>query len=183
MSKKRKSSDSHHKVGPKVKRTKTGSAADIKKEQHPVLRLHYENVTTLREYLLTRFPSSSLSRKQRIKAVPPWLGGSRQLEHEREATLPSLATVSIDQQPVTSEAHVDLSNLLDTTIIGFQTVKSRHSGGPSMTNLYQPQNVQQLSQKLQSTLKSTSTQGSNCQYQACMNIYASYKTLTRSPDC
>lgn len=172
MSKKRKSSDVQSSdTGPRIKRKKTTSLSDIKGEQHPVLRLHYENVRTLREYILARFPNSSVSRKQRINAIFPWVDNPSQLINGGKTTPPTLATVSIGQRSAISETHIDFSKLLDTTIIGFQTVRSRRLGGPAISNLYQPQNIQQLSQKLRGISRSTSSQVSDCQHQVWMSLF------------
>ena len=147
-------------IDSNVKRRRTDATlAKINYVNHPVLGLYYENVMSLREYILATFPNSSRSRKQRLKAVPIWT------EERCQNNIAEQIRSDVHDQQGTKDtpsfqspnAQAELSKLLDTTIVTFHDPQSgKHDrpvaakGSPSYA-----QNVLQLSQRLRSTMKST----------------------------
>ena len=119
--------------------------------KHPILLLYYPKVSSLREYLLSRFPKSAKSRRKRIDSVVQW---------------PPNAGSGLSNDCITSAStapgNVDLSKLLDTTIVGYGA--NPQQLGPS---LQQQRDVDMLSQKLHSSAKSDSGNAGITQHEVC----------------
>lgn len=75
---------------------------------HPVLSLHYPRVLTLRNYLLSKLPPSSRSRRRQVALL-----GSTELAVD--------ATVPPDANPEKcSDSRKALADLLDSTLVGIR---------------------------------------------------------------
>jgi hypothetical protein len=77
-----------------VDQSPSATTADV---EHPVLSRLYPHVTSLRQYLLSRLPTSSKSRRRKL--------GQLGLQHGQDAT-------------TAREIDVKLGNLLDSVVVG-----------------------------------------------------------------
>ena len=82
---------------------------------HGLLSLYYPNVSSLRTYILSRFPKSSRSRKQRLRSVTFW---NKARETNGNPCQAELGTAIFPTSSSLLE-NERLAQLLDETIIGY----------------------------------------------------------------
>ena len=127
--------------------------------RYPLLALYYPRVSTLRNFILTSTPKPSRSRKERLNAIPKWSPDDCARRDE----------VSSDFDIVTglSELHDlcnrNLSLLLDTTIVGHGL-----DAPSSIIAGQHRRDVEVLSQKLQSSIQSSSGSDNVTQSEVCL---------------
>ena len=127
-----------------------------------LLSLYYTEVSTLRDYILSCFPKSSKSRKQRIKSIPRWDGDATVIDRSSNANDPGLSSVP------SLGMSTNVSRLLDTTVVG-HGLESR-----SPQTLPQKQDLKYLSQKLVSSLRSSGSNGYVTQHE----VYFPFPIIT-----
>ena len=133
-----------------------GSTQDTTAE-YPIVSLYYPKVSSLRGYLLSRFPRSAKSRRKRIDSIAQWSSSAgRGLSDDR------ITRGSTTENGLREPVKEDLSKLLDTTIVGYgaDTQRVAHS-------LQQQQDVEMLSQKLHSSVKSDNSNAAITQHEVC----------------
>jgi hypothetical protein len=91
---------SSHANGTSHKKAKRAAeTAPTSDHDHPVLRHHYSQVSTLRQYLLSQLPLLSKNRRRRIS----------QLGH----------TAPVQEDASTRDVDIQLGQLLDSTLVGW----------------------------------------------------------------
>lgn len=105
-------------VPSKKAKTRRGSFNDEAPTQHPVLRLYYPKVLTLRQYLLSQLPASSKSRRKKITFLRPLSTTTNQIDAE-----PRILHSTALSKDETAEDREILVKLLDTTLIGVPSQK------------------------------------------------------------
>ena len=117
--------------------------------RYPVLSLYYPHISSLRDYLLSRFPKSSKSRRQRLKSIPLWYSKRRgHLSSDHPATASPSVLYVLSESYLCEEE--ELSKLLDTTVIGYGE-ETRFSSQEFVPR----DDLKSLSQKLRSTVGSS----------------------------
>ena len=121
-----------------------------------LLSLYYPKVSTLRAYILSCFPDSSKSRKQRIKSVPTWQGH----RVANGVSTRETATERLDSRTTLSENN-GISMLLDTTIVGHGL-----ESGALSSALPRKQDLESL----KSSLRSSAGNGNVTQHEVCLSL-------------
>ena len=117
MARKRKrDADQRSPLNP-VKKAKISqnSPNDQPATQHPVLRLYYPSVLTLREYLLSQLPAASKSRRKKITAIGYPSATTTTNKADAEPWTSNLTALPKNE---TLEDREILVKILDTTLIG-----------------------------------------------------------------
>jgi len=107
---------------------------------HPVLCRYYPKVQSLREYLLSRFPNSSKSRRRRISS----------LQHNSKDDDRELKSAGDEDQDESDGSK--LANLLDSTLVGAGEV-----AGPE--SICRSKDFELFSQQISSTVASSLGEG------------------------
>ena len=104
--------------------------------RYPLLSLYYPNVSTLRDYLLSRLTRSSKSRRKKIASIPLWLSHLNTIQ----SGFPQLGPTRLE----------GLSKLVDTTLVGYS---SDVSG--TRNHVIILKDLEQFSQRLHSSCTSS----------------------------
>ena len=124
MSAKRKRSHKKHHVGePLEKRAKLSppqSPGKLKSVRHPLLCLYYQRVLTLYDYILSRLPPSSKSRRRKILALRYQGQNASDLASDASTKATALDHVGILSGWPPKDGEHSLAKLLGTTLVGLQ---------------------------------------------------------------
>jgi hypothetical protein len=136
--------------------------------EYSLLKLYYPKVSSLREYLLSRFPASSRARKQRLQSVSTW---NEQLVESRKNFGRDSEKLRVGKIDYESQELVNLSKLLDTAVVGYG------EEGELLAQDSIAKNLECLSGSLKSSISSTNgnnrfAQGQvgNCHRRICRDL-------------
>lgn len=107
-------------VSKKIKPV-TGEILDCSQLKHPTLCLYYEQVSTLREYLLDALPASSRSRRRKIAAIGLQTSKYHNLPNGTARPTGTAVSKSGNKSDefceMISKNEANLKSLLDTTLV------------------------------------------------------------------